>query len=256
MTSRGGAAATWRTRVRGLLPRGLGYVVPVRVPEPAEVLRRRRRTVAAVSAAGAGLLGVSLSRKPDSPQFYGLSLATAVTWTVGAVASGPVHRGWIETQDQALRRPVVVPVLTGVGAFGCFYAAALVAQRIPVLDAALRRVLRFADGSTPLVALTTLANGAAEELFFRGALYDAVGESHPVLVSTVAYTATTASSRNPSLILAGAVMGTLFGLQRRATGGIQASTLTHLTWSALMLRFLPPLFREPCDVPVRSRTVL
>jgi hypothetical protein len=43
-------------------------------------------------------------------------------------------------------------------------------------------------------------------------------------------------------------MGTLFGLQRRATGGIQAPLITHVVWSALMLRFLPPLF-PPQHVP-------
>ncbi|HZJ04087.1 MAG TPA: hypothetical protein VFD59_01290 [Nocardioidaceae bacterium] len=42
-------------------------------------------------------------------------------------------------------------------------------------------------------------------------------------------------------------MGTLFGLQRRASGGIQASALTHVTWSLLMLRYLPPLFRSAAD---------
>jgi hypothetical protein len=45
-------------------------------------------------------------------------------------------------------------------------------------------------------------------------------------------------------VLAATVMGTLFAAQRRASGGIQASTLTHLTWSTLMLRYLPPLFRD------------
>jgi hypothetical protein len=39
-------------------------------------------------------------------------------------------------------------------------------------------------------------------------------------------------------------MGVLFGVQRRLTGGIQAPILTHVTWSALMLRFLPPLFAD------------
>ena len=39
-------------------------------------------------------------------------------------------------------------------------------------------------------------------------------------------------------------MGALWGLQRRATNGLQAPVLTHLTWSTLMLRFLPPLFRD------------
>jgi hypothetical protein len=38
-------------------------------------------------------------------------------------------------------------------------------------------------------------------------------------------------------------MGPLLALQRRASGGLQAPALTHLTWSTLMLRYLPPLFR-------------
>jgi hypothetical protein len=37
-------------------------------------------------------------------------------------------------------------------------------------------------------------------------------------------------------------------MQRRVTGGIQASVLTSVTWSALMLRFLPPLFAHRADV--------
>jgi len=37
-------------------------------------------------------------------------------------------------------------------------------------------------------------------------------------------------------------MGSVFALQRQASGGIQAPILSHLTWSTLMLRYLPPLF--------------
>ena len=65
-----------------------------------------------------------------------------------------------------------------------------------------------------------------------------------VAASTAVYTLATASTRNPALVLAAAVMGTLFGLQRRASGGLQAPVLTHLTWSTLMVRYLPPLFRH------------
>jgi membrane protease YdiL (CAAX protease family) len=121
---------------------------------------------------------------------------------------------------------------------------------VPVLDAAISSVLTYADqGSTPLVLATTLANGAAEEVFFRGALYAAIGEQHPVALSTVAYALTTVPTRNPALVLAAGVMGTLLAAQRRASGGVQAPVLTHLTWSALMLRYLPPLFadRRPID---------
>lgn len=54
----------------------------------------------------------------------------------------------------------------------------------------------------------------------------------------------TVSTRNPALVLAAGVMGTLFAFQRRASGGLQAPLLTHLTWSTLMVRYLPPLFRR------------
>ena len=117
-----------------------------------------------------------------------------------------------------------------------------------MLDRAIGSVLRYAEhGSGPLVLTTTLANGVAEEVFFRGALYAAIGSRRPVVASTAVYMLATTATRNPALVLASAVMGTLFALQRRATGGIQAPLLTHLTWSILMLRYLPPLFRETVD---------
>ena len=226
-----------------LLPSWLWDKVPRDHRESDEAFQRRRRVTAVTAVTGAGLLGISLSRRPDSPEFYGLTLAVAGTWLAGGLASGPLHLGFQRSGDQRLRRPLVVPVLTGAGAFGAFYAAALVARRVPPLDRAISSVLRYAtEGATPLVLTTTLANGLAEEVFFRGALYAAVGVQRPVLTSTAVYGLATTATRNPALVLASLVMGTLFGLQRRASGGIQAPMLTHLTWSALMLRFLPPLF--------------
>jgi len=142
---------------------------------------------------------------------------------------------------------VVVPIVLGLAAFDAFYGAALIARHVPVLRRAVTSVLQYAEeGTGPLVLLTPLANGAAEEVFFRGALFAAVGPRYPVPKSTAAYALATTATRNPALVLASAAVGTLFALQRRATGGIQAPLLTHLTWSALMLRYLPPLFR---DVP-------
>ena len=66
-----------------------------------------------------------------------------------------------------------------------------------------------------------------------------------MLTSTAVDTLATAATRNPGLILASGVMGTLFALQRRASGGIQAPILTHLTWSTLILRYLPRYSRTP-----------
>jgi membrane protease YdiL (CAAX protease family) len=219
--------------------------------------RRRRRAVASTVVLGAGLLGGGLSTCPGSRAFYGLTLGVAATWTAGGVASGPLHRGWIEARDRSLRRPLLTPLATGVAAFGGFYVAARVARRFPTMDEALRTVLSYADeGDDRLVLLTTLANGLAEEIFFRGALYAALPHEHAVAGSTAVYTLATAATRNPALVLAAAAMGTLFGLQRRASGGVQASVVTHLTWSALMLRYLPPLFRRPDTAPIAGAPVI
>src|SRR5918998_2907629 len=151
--------------------------------ESDEAFRRRRRVTGATAVTGASLLGVSLSTPPGSPRFYWLTLGVAGTWVVGGLASGPLHLGRMFGPGERLRRPVLTPVISGVGAFGAFYAAALVARRIPVMDRAIGSVLSYADqGSAPLVLVTTLANGVAEEVFFRGALYAAAGTHGPVLV--------------------------------------------------------------------------
>ncbi|MGY2078993.1 CPBP family intramembrane glutamic endopeptidase [Modestobacter sp. SYSU DS0657] len=237
------------TRLLARAPSWLVDKVPRDHRESDEAFRRRRRVTAGVSLAGAGLLGVSLAQKPNSTSFYALTLGVAGTWVAGGIASGPLHLGWVQTPEATLRRPLLTPLVAGTAAFACFYGAALVAKRIPPLDAAITRVLRYAQqGSPPLVLTTTLANGVAEEVFFRGALYAAVGADHPVLKSSAVYTLATVATRNPALVLASVPMGLLFALQRRVTGGIQAPILTHATWSVLMLRFLPPLFADEASI--------
>jgi membrane protease YdiL (CAAX protease family) len=220
-----------------------GHVLPAHT-EPAAVRARRRRVVTATGIGGAGLLGISLSTRAGSPQFYILTMGLAGTWAAGALSAGPLPLG--RTQGEGNAHPVVMPVATGAGAFGLFYGAARLARNIPPLNRAIGSILRYADdGSTRLVLLTACANAVAEELFFRGALWSLVQESHPLVKTTLAYAATTAATRNPALVLAGTATSVLFGLQRRTSGGILAPALTHLTWSLLMLSYLPPLFQTP-----------
>ena len=219
---------------------------PAARAEPATVRARRRQVVTATGISGASLLGISLSTKAGSPQFYLLTMGLAGTWAAGALSSGPLPLNMTQGREDARRHPVVMPVLTGAAAFGLFYGAARLARHIPPLNRAIGSVLRYADdGATPLVLLTACANAVAEELFFRGALWSLVQDSHPLAKTTLAYAATTAATRNPALVLAGTATSVLFGLQRRTSGGILAPALTHLTWSLLMLRYLPPLFQTP-----------
>lgn len=101
-------------------------------------------------------------------------------------------------------------------------------------------MLGFAQsGSLTLLTVTTLLSGIAEELFFRGGLYAAIPRPHQLWTSTVLYIAATVLTGNVMLAFAAAVLGLVTGLQRRATGGVLAPILTHITWSLSMLYVLP-----------------
>ncbi len=217
---------------------------PPRPNQKGSAARRKSRQIVAVSGiVGAGLLGLSFSRQPGSREFYVLTVTVAGTLTTGTVLSQarpPVRSQGTEPRQA---RSLVKSVLAGVGAFGLFYRAAHLARGTPLLERAIRRALAYErEGSSPLILLTTGLNGVAEEMFYRGALWSVVADSNPIATTTLAYTAATAATRNLALILAGAATSLLFGYQRRATGGVLGPTVTHLTWSMLMLRYLPPLF--------------
>jgi hypothetical protein len=208
--------------------------------------------VAATGVAGTALLGASLSSEPGSAKFYGQTLAAAGVYAGGGVVSGPLRlvgdRGDVDGPRSPLGSALVA-ALIGVGAFGVFYACALVCRHIPVLNRAIAGILSYAHrGSFAPVMITTLATGVGEELFFRGALYAALGSRRPLASSTALYALSTTITRNPALVLASVVMGTLFAAQRKITGGVQAPLISHLVWSALMLRFLPPLFYPRDDL--------
>jgi uncharacterized protein YbjT (DUF2867 family)/membrane protease YdiL (CAAX protease family) len=241
LLTRGG----WRAKLRAKLPMPLAYKVPIRHEETDAVRRKRRRVVVGTSVVGATLLGAGLNTRPGSNAFYGTTLAVAGIYTVGGFASGPLHLGWVQLQDRSMRRPIVTPVATGVAAFGIFYVGGHLVKLVPPLGRAVASVTAFADeGDERLVTLTTLANGVAEEVFFRGAVYAALENRQPVLSSTAVYMIATVPTRNPMLVFASGLMGALWGAQRRASNGLQAPVLTHLTWSSLMLRYLPPVFHD------------
>ncbi len=161
---------------------------------------------------------------------------------IGGFASGPLHLGRINFRGE-LRRPIVTPILLGLATAAVFILGAVVVRNIEPLRNITENILAFARyGSLPLVAIITLMNGIAEEIFFRGALFAAIGTWHPVAISTVIYTLTTVATGNVMLVFSAALLGVLLGLQRRASGGILGPILTHCTWSMTMLLVLPPVF--------------
>ncbi|HTZ44940.1 MAG TPA: type II CAAX endopeptidase family protein [Jatrophihabitans sp.] len=239
-----------RQRRAALVPRRLASLVRLalveKVPrdhlQPDAAFRRRRVVAAVVLLAGTVLLGVSLSVRPGDQAFYPLTFALAAVWVIGGFASGPLHLGRIAVGGR-LRRPVVTPVGVGLAFVAVFTLGALVVREIGPLADYTENVLAHArSGSLPLLVVITALNGISEEVFFRGALYAAIGVRHPVLISTLVYAVATVATGNPMLVFAALTLGAVLGLQRRASGGLLAPILTHVTWSVGMLLILPPLF--------------
>lgn len=219
-------------------------VLPVaRDHQESDAAFRRRRIVAVVTlVVGAIVLALALRITPGDPLFYAATVGLAAVWAIGALLSGPLHLGRAHTRAGGAARPLVQSLTLGVVLLAVFLAGGLLVARIPALRDPVTTLLDHARlGSLALVAVITAVNGIAEELYFRGALYAAVGRSHPVLVTTAVYALTTVGAGIPLLVLAGALLGVLTGLQRRVTGGVLGPIIIHLTWSLGMLFLLPPV---------------
>lgn len=213
-------------------------------PDTGAAHRRRQIVVALTLVLGATLLGLSLSVRPGDPRFYYLTFALAAVWLIGGLLSGPLHLGRLLFRGR-LRYPIVTPIVVGALVAGVFVVGALIVREIPVIRDIVVEVLDHASaGSLPLVMAVTIVNGIAEEIFFRGALFAAIGGRHAVLLSSVGYVAATMATGNPMLVFAALLLSPLLGLQRRSTGGVLASILTHITWSTVMLLVLPPIFTQ------------
>ena len=207
--------------------------------EPAPARRRRRLVVAATLAAGTVALAATLAAPRGSLTFSLLGFLLAAIWVAGSAAAGPLHLGRSTDRTES-RRNVLAAIVLGALAFVAFLGATLVAHRVPGLDGAVDSVLATADaGPTALVLAIAVVNAVAEERFFRGALPIALVGDHRAVAATAVYVLVTLATLNVALVVAAAAMGTVFMLERLATRGILAPTLTHVTWSTLMLLAIP-----------------
>ena len=82
-----------------------------------------------------------------------------------------------------------------------FLAGAVLVAQMPLLRGYVNDVLDYARfGSLSIVAVITLVNGLAEELFFRGALFSAVPLRHQISISTLLYMLVTVATGNVMLV--------------------------------------------------------
>ena len=208
--------------------------------ESDEAFRRRRVVAALTLVVGACVLAWALRITPGDSLFYVATLALALVWVLGAFASGRLHLGRAHRRNGGSSRAVVQSLTLGLLLLAIFLVGAVAVARVPVLREPVDRLLAHAAyGSLSVVAVITAVNGVAEELYFRGALYAAIGRRRAVTISTLVYTLVTAAAGIPLLVPAAALLGVVTGLQRRVTGGILGPVVTHLTWSLGMLFLLP-----------------
>jgi uncharacterized protein len=235
------SGAPYRASARAEIHRAITNVAVPHHESPKTVVRRRI-VVVVVLVIGAVVMGLSMRRDPGELTFYWLTLALAAVWAAGALASGPVHLGGICWRGRN-QRPVISGIGIGLLLGGIFVLGGLVVREIPAVSALIVRVLQFAGhGSLPLIVVIALVNGIAEEMFFRGALYTALGRFYPLPVSTIVYLGAIMASGNPMLGFAAVILGTVCAWERRSTGGVLAPILTHVVWGLIMVLALPPLF--------------
>ena len=163
-----------------------------------------------------------------------LAYLLAAVLLLGSVLSG----GMPQAHRRRGKHPLVGPALTGAVLFVWTLVSGSVARLVPAVDRAVEEVLRQSDaGSTlALVAALTVA-GVAEEVFYRGAWFERV--RLPIVTATVAHMLSTLPAGNVALTAAAGMIGGACGLSRRTSGGWFAPAVVHVTWSLLVVAFLP-----------------
>lgn len=231
------------TELRAFFRAALVHPVDRDHNESAEALVQRRWISSVTLAVGSFMLAWSLRLAPGDPAFYAATLALAVTWIVGGLLSGKVYLGSANTRlGTQTGRGIVQAVTIGVLLLALVLALAALVSPVPQLRESLLMLSAHARyGLLPVVAILTVMNSIGEELFFRGALYGAVGGRQAMLVTTLVYAVTTIPTGIPMLVLAAAALGVVVGLQRRVTGGVLGPVITHLIWSLGLLFLLPSL---------------
>ena len=147
---------------RRLLHPSLWQQVPRDHRQSPKEFRRRQLVTLLFVLIGGAVLGWSLRLTPGSSTFIVATLVLAGVWAVGAFASGPLYLGRIDVSNAAegapLPRPVVQPILIGLGLAAVFVVGGLVVHQIGPLDRQVTKILEYADqGVGPLVLLVTVA---------------------------------------------------------------------------------------------------
>lgn len=194
---------------------------------------------------GAAATAWGLSLPAGDPWFYAATGALALVWLGGALLarrlSGRPLRRVVPTGRSA-SGDVLLGVGIGVALTVIFLLGAGLVTLVPELRAPVEDLLDHATEGTMVVVLAlTVLNGYAEELFFRGSLFDAFAPWWPAVSTTAVYMIVVLGTGIWLLGLAGLAVGASSAWLRVRTGATTAAIVSHLIWSVSMFFLLSPV---------------
>ena len=179
------------------------------------------------------------------PAVFGRDLAVAVALpayalaiSIVVLAADPAVRARLRpTQNNILIGLVLGAVMTA----STYVAYALTLEVVPTLASVVEADHGPLDGIDPWAfAPRMLAVILAEELLFRGsALEIALPVRTRIVLSVAAYVLVQIALGSPVVMLLGLVCGTIWTLERHATGSLIAPLLTHAIWTPSVLLIWP-----------------
>jgi hypothetical protein len=207
-----------------------------RQPNVSGVPRRRSLPILVLTLVVASVVVRATFRSEiGSSRLMWLTYVLAAVLLAGSWLSG---RSWPKAHRRSGRHPLVGPVLTAVLLFVTFSFLGWAFSWIGPLDDGVDAIVsRARAGTWWQIALVAAAAGVAEEVMFRGALFERV--RLPVVTAALAHMAMTLPTGNPALTLAAGFLGVVLGLSRRTSGGWFAPAVTHVVWALLMAFWLP-----------------
>jgi membrane protease YdiL (CAAX protease family) len=154
----------------------------------------------------------------------------------GALVLGTYLSGGWPVAGRRGRRRVVGPVLTGVLLVVAFWVLGALTSWIGPLDNGAEAMERNARALSGLGLVALVLAGGAEELFYRGALFERV--RLPVFTTALAHMVTTLPAGNVALTLSAGFLGGVLGTTRRTSGGWWAPAVSHVVWAVLSVWWL------------------
>lgn len=181
---------------------------------------------------GAGALSAALRTDPGSRAFVAWAAVAAGIWLLGSLP-------WTVSVGPAWRSHLVIGIAAGIALTAVALGLAALTSGVPGLAADAERLVAYAEGNGlgAMVPLT-LASAFSEEVLFRGAWFSRAPRRSSA-TSTIAYVAAAAATGNVALALAALMFGSAAAAIRTRTGTVVAPVTMHMTFSLLMLLFVP-----------------